>query len=81
MRKTLIALTALAGLVGVGFASTAQAATTRFTGTPLVQTVQYYGGPDYHHGWRDHEWRRHEEWRRWHRHHEWRREHELYRGW
>jgi hypothetical protein len=79
MRKTLITLTALAGLVGVGFVSSARAA-PRFEGAPLVQTVQYYGGPYYHHGWRYHEWRRHAEWRHW-RHHEWRREHELYRGW
>jgi hypothetical protein len=67
MRKTLIALTALAGLIGVGFASTASAATPTFAGAPLVQNVQYYGGPYYGHRWHHHYWHH----RYWHH----------YRGW
>jgi hypothetical protein len=67
MRNTLMALTALAGLVGAGLVSNAQAAPSRIEGA-TVQTVQYYGDHD---GWREREWRRHEHWRRWHHWHHW----------
>jgi hypothetical protein len=78
MRKTLLTLTALAGLVGAGVATSASAAPARLDTVPaseLVQNVQYYhcGGP----GWRHHEWERHRRWvhyhhRRWdERHHRW----------
>ena len=81
MRKSLLALIALAGLVGAGAVTSASASPAPAAG--LVQTVQYYGG-GYGYGprageWREREWRRHEWWR----HHRWEehRWHEAYRGW
>ncbi len=55
MRKSLLILTALAGLVGAGFATAAEAETPTFAGAPLVQNVQYYGRP-YYHRWHHHYW-------------------------
>ncbi len=71
MRKTLLTLTALAGLVGAGAVGTASAATVGLENVPaasLVQQVQYYGHP---YGWRHREWVRHHRWvefHRWHHH-------------
>ena len=81
MRKTLLMLTAVAGLAGAGFATSASAAPAP-TVRNLVQPVQYYyGGYDPRAAeWREREWR-HREWRRHHRWEEERRWHEQYRGW
>ncbi len=77
MRKTLFALTALAGLIGAGTAASAH--TVPAPG--LVQTVQYYYGGygPRAGGWREHEWRHHE----WERHHRWEehRWHGYHHGW
>ena len=74
MRKTLLTLTALAGLVGAGGIGRASAATTGLETVPaasLVQPVQYYG---YNHGWH-HRYYQH---RRWVEYHRW---HHGYRRW
>ena len=70
MRKTLLTLTALAGLLGAGAIGTASAAPVGLETVPasaLVQPVQYFYG--YHHGWRHHEWERHRRWVEYHRWH------------
>ena len=75
MRKTLFALTALAGLVGAGALTTASASPIQ--GAPYVTTVQYYHGgygpreTDWREReWRHHEWERHRRWEEWHRYHD-----------
>jgi hypothetical protein len=81
MRKTLLALTALAGLAGAGVLTSASAAPAPFQ--PIVQPIQYYYGAGYDPRaaeWREREWR-HEEWRRHHRWEEEHRWHEEHRGW
>ena len=81
MRKSLLALIALAGLVGAGAATSASA--TPLPAPGLLHTVQYYyGGNGYDPRaaeWREREWRRIE----WERHHRWEehRWHEEHRGW
>ena len=77
MRKTLFALTALAGLIGAGVATTTQA-----HAETIVTTVQFYeGGYEPRGGdWREREWR-HREWERHHRWEEQRRWQEFHRGW
>ena len=80
MRKALLTLTALAGLVGAGAIGTASAATIRLDGVPaasLVQPVQYYG---YHRGYDREEWR-HRRWVEYHRYHRWHRWHGYDRRW
>ncbi|WP_158747319.1 hypothetical protein [Acidisphaera sp. L21] len=76
MRKTLLTLTALAGLIGAGAIGSASAApVARLDTVPaasLVQPIQYYGG--YHHReWRHRQWVRHHRWeeRRWRHGHRW----------
>ncbi len=73
MRKTLLSLTILAGIVTLG--AGAEAATVDLAPAiapdAQVQTVQYYGYPGWHahHYWwhRRHEaWVRHREFYRWH---------------
>jgi hypothetical protein len=70
MRKTLLTLTVLAGtaLASAGGAAAASAAPVLLETVPaaqLVQPVQYYGGPQWHH--RD--WERHHHWVAYHRWH------------
>ena len=84
MRKTLMTLTAMAGLIGAGLATAAHAAPASFDGA-AVRTVQYYlpAVPYYgvpvqyygdrdgwrdHDGWREREWHRRQEWMRWQEH-------------
>ena len=78
MRKTLLTLTALAGLAGAGVFTSASAALPSGFDPAMVQPAQYYHG-----GWRDgdgwrgreqrrHEWERHRHWVEYHRwHHGW----------
>ena len=74
MRKTLLSLSVLAGVVAIGGAAQAKPAVHH--PAPHVRTVQYYD-PD----WREHEYWRHrreEEWRRrqaWRDREEWREHH------
>jgi len=80
MRKTLLSLTALAGLLTAGVATSVAAAPVRVesapVAAPLVQTVAYYGHDD----WRAREWR-HREWER-RRQWEWAHHHHYYHhGW
>ena len=81
MRKTLLSLAALAGLIG---AAAPQAFATTLPAAPapgLLQTVQYYyGGYDPQQAeWREREWRH----REWERHHRWEehRRYEEHHGW
>ncbi len=76
MRKTLLTLTALAGLVGAGVVSSASAAPAELIVAPaasLVQPVQYYYGGNREdwraREWRHREWERHRHWEEWHRYH------------
>ena len=67
MRKTLLTLTAVAGLVGAGATGHASAATVGLESVPaaaLVQPAQYYG---YHHRYPGY-WR-HRRWVEYHRRH------------
>lgn len=78
MRKTLLSLTALAGLLTAGIATSVAAAPLRVeaapVAAPLVQPVVYYND------WRAREWR-HREWER-RRHWEWVHHHHYYHhGW
>ena len=93
MRKTLLTLTTLAGLLGAGVAAdaapihAADAAPLPLSAAapaPLV-LAQYYGEPGYgFYGpgpdWREREWRHHE-WERHRREAEWHRWHDERRGW
>ena len=82
MRKSLLALIAVAGLVGAGVTTSASANPIQAPG--LLHTVQYYYGGYGGYGPREAEWRE-REWRRieWERHRRWeeRRWHEEHRGW
>ncbi len=80
MRKTLLSLTAVAGLLTAGLATSAAAAPVRLeaapVATPLAQPVYYYGRGDWRAraAWRHRQWeRRHWEWVHRHRyyHHGW----------
>ena len=68
MRKTLLSLAVLSGVVAIGGA--AQAAPLVHKTTSQVHKVQYYD-PD----WREHEYRRHRREEEWRRHQAWREEH------
>ena len=89
MRKTLMTLTALAGLVGAGAVMPSAASAQPWSGPGpafgpgpgFVQPTEYYGGGYDPRAaeWREREWRR----REWERHHRWEehRWHEEHRGW
>ena len=78
MRKTLLSLTVLAGLIGAGAATSVSAEPLLVRPAPdsvAVHTVQFYhGGPrdHWHNHWRVREWR-HDRWERHHEWHHWRR--------
>ncbi len=85
MRKTLLTLTALAGLFGAGIAADAAPVHPGAMAPAPLVLAQYYGGPEggfYGPGpdWREREWR-HREWERHRREAEWHRWHDERRGW
>ncbi len=73
MRNTLLSLAVLTGLSGAGVTAAAAAPHSGIAPAtqPLLQDVQYYGGPVQYYGggpgWREREWRR----REWERHRRW----------
>ncbi len=77
MRKTLLTLTALAGLAGAGaFTSASAAALPSGFDPAMVQPAQYYHG-----GWRDGDgWRAHRQ-HGWERHRRWVEYHRWHHGW
>jgi hypothetical protein len=70
MRKTLLTLTALAGLVGAGAIGTASAETVGLETVPaaaLVRPAQFYGyHHGYHRGWHHRRWVEYHRWHHWH---------------
>ncbi len=78
MRKTLLSLTAVAGLFAAGVATSAAAAPVGVEvapiAAPMVQPVQYYyGHPDWRarRAWRHRAWERRREWYWRHHHRHW----------